>query len=143
MKIKELFTTLIQEAAFTSSSPSTGASRGIKFDVRKNIEKSVGELASGQPKEYFDVYLDDDHVGAVSSYSGYRDKKAAGSRIVTSRKNVREWMFWLDGGEHLAYLNTYERTPAASALTRTGYKTKNDALQGLADLHKSNPNVKK
>ena len=137
------FKQYILEAAFTSSSPSTGASRGIKFDVRKNIEKSIGELASGQPKEYFDVYLDNVHVGAVSSYSGYKDKKVAGSRIVTSRKNVREWMFWLDGGEHLAHLNPYDRTPETSALTRTSYTTKNDALQALANLHKSNPNVKK
>jgi hypothetical protein len=144
MKIKELFTAAIKqdilEAAFISSGPSTGASRGIKFEVRKNAEKSQGELANGQPKEHYDVYLNGAHVGAVSSYSGYQDKKPAGSRIVTSRKNIRQWMVWINGGEHTGHQRIYDRVPEMSALTDTGYKTKNDALQALADMHKSNPN---
>ena len=129
----------IDESAFVSSSPSTHGSAGVKFEVKKNAEKSVGEHANGQPKEHHDVYHEGKHIGHVNSYSAYQDKKPAGSRIVTSRKDVRHWMVTVHGGEHNRSGSWHGSTPEKSQYTETGFKNKKDALQHLADSHKSNP----
>jgi hypothetical protein len=130
----------LEEAAFVSDSPATSASRDVKFDVVKNKEKSVGVHASGQPKEHHDVFHEGKHIGHVASYSGYKDKKPAGSRIVTSRKNVRLWQATIHGGEHNRHGNVFNKTPAGSQYSETGFSSKKDALQHLADAHNSNKN---
>ena len=129
---------LIQEAAFVSKSPSTGASNGVAFDVSKNKEKSVGEHVNGQAKEHHDVYHNGKHVGYVSTYSGYQDKKPAGGRVVTSRKDVRLWAATLHGGEHTRSERGWNPIPAESPYTESGFKSKKDALQHLANNHISN-----
>lgn len=128
----------LDEATFVSDSPATYGSRGTKFDVRKNKEKSTGEHDNGQPKEHHDVYHDGKHVGHVASYSGYKDKKAPGARIVTSRKNVRLWQATVHGGEHNRHGSVFNTTPAGSQYTGTGFASKKDALQHFADAHNSN-----
>lgn len=128
----------LYEASFVSSSPSTGGSRGVEFDVKKNEEKSVGTHVNGQPKEHHDVYHEGKHVGHVSSYSGYQDKKSAGSRIVSSRKDVKRWAVTVYGGEHNRHGSWYGSVPENSQYTDTGFKSKKEALQQLANAHKSN-----
>jgi hypothetical protein len=132
------FKQYLAEAAFVSNSPSTEASVGVKFEVKKNVEKSVGEHANGQPKEHHDVYHEGKHVGHVSSYSGYQDKKSAGSRIVSSRKDVRHWVATVNAGEHNRHGTWYGSTPENNQYSQTGFKTKKEALQHLANAHKSN-----
>lgn len=128
----------LDEATFVSDSPATYGSRGTKFEVQKNKEKSTGEHANGQPKEHHDVYHEGKHIGHVASYSGYKDKKPAGSRIVTSRKDVRLWQATIHGGEHNRHGSVFNTTPAGSQYTGTGFASKKDALQHLADAHNSN-----
>ena len=134
------FKEYLNEANFVSDSPSTGASRGVKFEVKKDAEKSVGVHTNGQPKEHHDVYHEGKHIGSVSSYSGYQDKKAAGSRIVSSRKDVKRWMATVHGGEHNRHGGHWDRTPENAQYSQTDFKSKKDALQHVADAHKSNPN---
>lgn len=134
------FKDYITEATFVSDSPSTGASTGVKFEVKKNAEKSVGEHSNGQPKEHHDVYLNGKHVGSVNTYSAYQDKKPPGSRVVTSRKNVRRWSVTVHGGEHNQHGPYHWATPENSQYVSMQFKNKKDALQHLADSHKSNPN---
>lgn len=130
----------LNESKFVSNSPSTGASVGVEFEVKKNAEKSVGEHGNGQPKEHHDVYHNGKHIGSVSSYSGYQDKKPAGGRVVSSRKDVRLWSATVHGGEHNQHGQWFSATPENSQHTSMGYKTKKEALQRLANAHKSNPN---
>lgn len=130
----------LDESTFVSDSPSTGASRGVKFDVKKNKEKSTGTHANGQPVEHHDVYHEGKHIGHVASYSGYKDKKAPGARIVTSRKDVRLWQATIHGGEHNRHGSVFNTTPAGSQYYQGGYTSKKDALQHLADAHNSNKN---
>lgn len=134
------FKDYLNESAFISNSPSTGASVGIKFEVKKNAEKSVGEHANGSPKEHHDVYHEGKHIGHVSSYSGYQDKKAPGSRVVSSRKDVKRWSATVYGGEHNRHGSHWGATPAEHSYTGTEFKSKKEALQHIADAHKSNTN---
>ena len=139
MKTFKQFTELL-EASFVSNSPSTSASAGVKFDIKKNEEKSVGTHANGMPVEHHDVYHEGKHIGHVSSYSGYKDTKAPGSRVVSTRKNVRDWSATVFSNEHNRHGSHWESTPADRQYSNTGFKSKKDALQHLADAHKSNPN---
>ena len=132
------FKQYLNEAAFISSSPSSYASNGVEFDVKKNKEKSVGVEINGQPKEHHDVYHKGKHVGSVSSYSGYKDKKSAGSRVVTSRQDVKLCSVTVHGGEHNQDGSYYDSTPKDRQYSATGFKSKKDALQHLANSHKSN-----
>jgi len=136
------FKEYLNEASFVSDSPSTGASRDVRFEVKKNTEKSQGTHANGQPKEHHDVYYEGKHVGSVSSYSGYQDKKSAGSRVVSSRKDVKRWVATVHGGEHNRHGGHWNRTPENAQYSETEFKSKKDALQHVADAHKSNPNRK-
>jgi hypothetical protein len=131
---------ILSEASFVSDSPSTGASVGVKFDVKKNAEKSVGTHANDMPKEHHDVYYEDKHIGHVSSYSGYKDKKPPGGRVVSSRKNVKLWSVTVFGNEHNQHGSYWNATPAASPYTSMEFKNKKDAMQHLANSHKSNTN---
>lgn len=130
----------LDEATFTSDSPSTGGSRGVNFEVKKNKEKSVGTHVNGQPVEHHDVYHDGKHVGSVSSYSGYKDKKAPGARIVTSRKDVKAWSVHIHAGEHAFAGGRWGTTPENSHHYETRFNSKKDALQYFANNHKSNSN---
>jgi hypothetical protein len=130
----------LDEATFVADSPATYGSRGTKFEVQKNKEKSTGTHVNGQPVEHHDVYHGGKHIGHVASYSGYKDKKPAGSRIVTSRKDVRLWRATIHGGEHNRHGSVFNTTPAGSQYTGTGFASKKDALQHLADAHNSNKN---
>lgn len=132
------FKEYITEAAFVSNSPSTGASVGVKFEVKKNEEKSQGVHVNGMPKEHHDVYHEGKHIGHVSSYSGYKDKKAAGSRVVSSRKDVKLWSATVHGGEHNRHGSHWDSTPEHSQYSETGFKSKKEALQHVANAHKSN-----
>lgn len=127
------------ESSFVSNSLSTGSSNGVEFDVKKNKEKSVGEHLNGQAKEHHDVYHDGKHVGYVDTYSGYADKKSPNSRIVSSRKNVRLWSTTINAGEHIRE-KSFNSIPSDRQYSETGMKTKKDALQHLANWHKSNKN---
>lgn len=131
---------ILSEASYVSDSPSTGASVGVKFDVKKNEEKSVGTHVNGMPVEHHDVYHDGKHIGHVSSYSGYKDTKSPGSRVVSTRKNVKLWSTTVFGNEHNRHGSHWASTPADSQYTRMEFKSKKDALQHLADSHKSNTN---
>ncbi len=128
---------------FISNGPSTVSSRDVKFEVKKNEEKSVGEHANGQPKEHHDVYHEGKHIGSVYSYSGYQDKKAAGSRIVSSRKHVKLWAATVNAGEHNRYGGHWDSTPENAQYSRTELKSKKAALQHVADAHKSNTNLRR
>jgi hypothetical protein len=139
MKTFEQFIELL-EASYVSNSPSTGASVGVKFDVKKNTEKSVGNHANDMPVEHHDVYHEGKHIGHVSSYSGYKDTKAPGSRVVSTRKNVRNWSTTVFGNEHNRHGSHWESTPAGSQYTSMEFTSKKYALQHLADAHKSNTN---
>jgi hypothetical protein len=139
MKTYEQFIALL-ESSFVSDSPSTGASVGVKFDVKKNAEKSVGTHANDAPKEHHDVYHEGKHVGHVSSYSGYKDKKATGSRVVSSRKDVKLWSATVYGNEHNRHGSHWNATPAESQYTSMEFTNKKEALQHLANSHKSNTN---
>lgn len=130
---------VLDESTFISNSPSTGASVGVKFEVKKNAEKSVGEHPNGQPKEHYDIYHGDKHIGHISTHSDYKDKKSAGSRIVSSRKDVRSWGVTLNGGEHNA-TSIWNRTDPSHPYYKMGLSSKKEALQHLADYHKTNPN---
>jgi hypothetical protein len=130
----------LDESTFTSDSPSTNASRGVKFDVVKDKAKSIGVHANGQPVEHHDVFHNGVNVGKIHSYSGYKDKKASGSRIVSSRKDVKHWMVQVHPGHHNRDGNHWSATPEHSPYTASGFSSKKEALQHLADAHKSNPN---
>lgn len=133
---------LISESTFISDSPSTGASVGVKFNVIKNKEKSVGTHVNGDPVEHHDVFHGEDNVGKVHSYSAYQDKKSAGSRIVTSRKDVKRWMVTVHPGQHNQAGTHWGATPEHSPYTSSGFRSKKDALQHLANSHKSNKSRK-
>ena len=130
----------LTESVFVSDSPY--ASSGIEFEVKKNKEKSVGEHVNGQPKEHHDVYHKGKHIGHVNSYSGYQDKKQAGSRVVSSRKDVRKWAATVYGGEHNQHGSNFHSTPAEVNHSTDGFSSKKDALQSLANSHKSNPKMR-
>jgi len=134
------FKEYLTETAFVSNSPSTMSSRGVHFEVKKNKEKSVGEHVNGKPVEHHDVYHKGKHIGSVSSYSGYSDKKPSGSRVVSSRKDVKLWTATVHAGEHNRSGSHWSSTPENSPYSETGFKSKKDALQHLADSHKSNTN---
>ena len=136
---KKLAEACLDESVYTSNSPSTNGSRGVKFDVVKNKEKSIGEHINGQAKEHFDVHHDGKHVGTITSYSGYKDTKPAGQRYVTSRKDVRLYSANLNAGEHNStYPFSGKSIPGGHS--ETGFKSKNDALASFANFHKSNKN---
>lgn len=125
-------------STFVSDSPSTNCSRGVTFQVKKDKVKSVGEHEGGFPVEHHDVYHEGKRIGSVSSYSSYSDKKAPGARVATSRKSIRSWQANVIAGGHNRDTGRYGGTPISRDFDEMGHKTKAQALQRVADAHKSN-----
>ncbi len=75
------------------------------------------------------------HIGSIHSYSAYSDKKAKGSRIVMSRKNVRRWAGTLKKGQH--QIRMYRNDPIYPGdKTEMRFGSKKDALEWIARNHR-------
>jgi hypothetical protein len=93
-----------------------------------------GTLSTGQKAEQFNVYHNGEHIGHVHSYSAYKDTKKPGSRIVTSRKDVRHWGLQLNHGHHSEKYNWGGKVKEGSH-SDMKFSTKSNALDQLMRSH--------
>lgn len=91
-------------------------------------------LSTGQKAEQFNVYHNGEHIGHVHSYSAYKDTKKPGSRIVTSRKDVRNWGLQLNHGHHSETYN-WGGSVKEGPHTDMKFHTKQHALDQLMRSH--------
>lgn len=98
---------------------------------------------NGKPGQTFHAWKDGSHLGQISTYSAYQDKKKPGSRIVTSRKDVVRWK-----AEPLNPHTSEDRsgralTDAKTKLSKNfgtymtmGHRSANDAKRAFVQMHK-------
>lgn len=62
-----------------------------EYKLKKTGTKRTSAHPDGKPT--FDIHHNNEVIGTVEPYSAYHDRKRAGSRIVSSRKDVTRYMF--------------------------------------------------
>lgn len=67
------------------------------YSIKKVGMKSTIAHPDGKPT--YELHLTGERIGKIEPYSAYHDRKAAGSRVVSSRKNVTRYSFGFEPGK--------------------------------------------